>query len=565
MSISPTYCIFNSNGEAIYISDELYDFLKLDKASSYTIFEINPEFSFLKWKEIHQVKTEDFQMLETSYLEGGFNAKNCLVKYLNFENFTIYYIIDDKEVKSKEAVTSYENNDINYDRDSPNPVIYFCENGIVGFKNREAEKYNPNSTNVTDLFLEPDSGPIADCVKGYQDDKEYVIRMIMRTNAGLKEGYSRIFFISSNSLQKRFRLEFHFSEKGTHFDEPLKEAMVELNRLEEVISSNKEIMIEDSIAQFSLDDIVTQSPKYKEVLRQVATVADTSSTVLITGETGTGKEMLCNTLYKLSDRAEEIIIKVNCATIPENLIESILFGHEKGSFTDAKETRIGKFELAHKGTIFLDEIGEMPYEMQAKLLRVLQEGEIERLGNPNPIKVDVRIIAATNRNLKKLIKEKKFREDLYYRLNVFPIFNLPLRERKEDIPLLTNHFIIKANKKTGREVKRIREQDIKLLEQYEFPGNVRELENIIERSVISSYGEVLLLNTFKGSPSKKKHAEFEFLTLEEAERNHIIKALKYTNGKVSGTNSASELLKLNSKTLTSRIKKLNINPRKFMN
>ena len=570
LAISPLLCILNGKGEIIEMSEEFGAFLKLDKGRVNNIFDINPEMSFLSWSKMHKEKTNKFIELDSSCLVARNEVRKCKVLYLNIFESTLYFIIIkdlerppivDAKVDKIDLKTDHT---FNYDDYAPNLVLYFDTDGHIQYSNRLASELKIQFDNISELFLESEIGPIMETVSTLEHDKEHLVRMIMRTNLGMKDGYSRISSFHENAPERRYRIEFLLAENIGLFDETLKEAMVELDRLSDEISSKNEIIIQDSISEFSFDDIITRSPRYKAVLRQVAIVADTLSTVLITGETGTGKEMLCNTLYKLSDRSSEIIVKINCATIPSNLIESILFGHEKGAFTDAGEKKIGKFELAHKGTIFLDEIGEMPYEMQAKLLRVLQEGEIERIGNPVPIKVDVRVIAATNRNLEQLIKEKKFREDLYYRLNVFPIYNIPLRERKEDIPLLVQHFIKKANKKTGRHVNRIKEIDMKLMIKHNYPGNVRELENIVERSVISSEGEFLELRTFLPSGSDRIADVSNFLPLEEAEKSHIVEALKLCNGKVTGISSAAELLQINGKTLVSKIKKIGINPKKYV-
>jgi len=262
-------------------------------------------------------------------------------------------------------------------------------------------------------------------------------------------------------------------------------------------------------------------------------------------------------IYYRLEYLEQLIVKVNCASIPKELIESILFGHEKGAFTGADSKKIGKFELADKGTIFLDEIGELPLDLQPKLLRVLQEGEIERVGNPEPIKVDVRVIAATNRDLHAEAKKGNFRQDLYYRLNIFPIFNIPLRERSDDIPLLIEHFLKKSNNRSGRKVSHIRTRDISLLEKYTYPGNVRELENIIHRAVILSEDETANFDFLTSSNSNNEN-DSGFLSLEDQIRKHIIEALDIVKGKITGKGSASEILGINGKTLASKIKKLDI-------
>jgi PAS domain S-box-containing protein len=314
-----------------------------------------------------------------------------------------------------------------------------------------------------------------------------------------------------------------------------------------------------------LSSIITNSDKYLRVLTQVRRVAETQATVLITGETGTGKELLAKAVHELSERSNEPLIKVNAAVIPENLFESELFGHEKGAFTGAVQSREGRFEAADGGTIFLDEIGEMPVDLQAKLLRVLQEGEFERVGGSKTIKVNVRVVAATNRNLEEMVGEGKFREDLYYRLNVFPVHNLPLRERKEDIPLLIDFFLKKYARKVGKNVKEVPKASLNELMKYEFPGNVRELENMVERALILSSTEYLNLDTIlKSGIMKKKKRSGKFQTLDEMQRTYIIKAIKRCNGRISGKDGAAIILGLNDKTLYSRIKKLGIKKTEYL-
>ncbi len=341
-------------------------------------------------------------------------------------------------------------------------------------------------------------------------------------------------------------------------EEALQAAIRRIESLNEELKLEKKILQDEIELEYSFNNIISKDPNYKRVLKQVEQVSDTSSTVLITGETGTGKELLAQSIHQLGDRSERSIIKVNCGAIPSNLIESELFGHEKGAFTGAHQQKKGKFELAHKGTLFLDEIGEMPIELQPKLLRVLQEGEFQRVGGTQTIKVDVRVIAATNRNLEKLARKGEFREDLYYRLNVFPIHNIPLRERPEDIPLLIKYFVEKICKKLGKKVMEVPERMIKKLLQYPFPGNVRELENIIERAVIITEGKTLNLHASLKKRTFKKLNNKVFLSMEDMQKKHILKALKLSHGKVSGRGGAAELLKMNDKTLISRMKKLGI-------
>ncbi|MEM6317018.1 MAG: sigma 54-interacting transcriptional regulator, partial [Bacteroidota bacterium] len=295
-----------------------------------------------------------------------------------------------------------------------------------------------------------------------------------------------------------------------------------------------------------------------KVLKSIEQVADTSATVLVTGESGTGKELIARALHQLSRRSKRPMIKVNCAALPANLIESELFGHEKGAFTGALTKKIGKFELADSGTLFLDEIGEMPIELQSKLLRAIQEGEIERVGGHQSISVDVRIIAATNRHLPKEIEAGTFREDLYYRLNVFPIHSIPLRKRKEDIPLLLQFFCEKLGAKLGRKITDVPQKVIDKLMDYDFPGNVRELENLIERAIITSSRGRLSLGNWFCTPKKKKVKPLELPTLEEIQRQHIIEVLKHTEWRVSGENGAAKILGLRPTTLYSKIERLGI-------
>jgi len=291
------------------------------------------------------------------------------------------------------------------------------------------------------------------------------------------------------------------------------------------------------------------------VFDHLSLVAPSDTSVLILGESGTGKERIATSIHQLSPRKRKPLIRVNCATLPANLIESELFGHEKGSFTGATDKRIGRFEQADGGTIFLDEIGEMPVELQVKLLRVLQEKEIERIGGQSSIKINVRIIAATNRNLEKEVAEGRFRLDLYYRLNVFPLLLPPLRDRKEDIPALVQHFIRQYNQKTGKKITGLSAQALSSLLGYHWPGNIRELEHLIERSVLLTKGslieDIVLLNTGQTAVPPE---EQRIKTIDENERDHIIAVLKKCNGRIWGAGGAAEVLSVPPTTLNSKKK-----------
>lgn len=365
-------------------------------------------------------------------------------------------------------------------------------------------------------------------------------------------------------------IKFDGKEYNCGFVRNITERKEKEDRLEEALALNEELreqlkaeviyLKEEIKSDHDFDHIITKSPKYRKVLNQVRQVAKTDATVLILGETGTGKELLARAVHSVSLRQERPLIKINCAALPPNLIESELFGHERGAFTGAYSKKVGRFELANNGTIFLDEIGELPLDLQAKLLRVLQEGEFERVGGTKTLKVDVRIIAATNRDLKALIGKGTFREDLYYRLNVFPIVNPPLRERKDDVEVLVPYFMKKYSEKTGKHFKNIAQSLLESLRNYDFPGNIRELENIIERAVILSKGRTLMLPYGmlpKGSRNNNGQ-EDRFKTFEEIQKEHILAALARTNWRVSGPYGAAKLLGLKAKTLESKMKKLEI-------
>jgi len=337
----------------------------------------------------------------------------------------------------------------------------------------------------------------------------------------------------------------------------LRKALDEVKRLKNQLEAENTYLQEEINLEHNFENIITQNKKYKKILASIEQVATTNATVLILGESGTGKELLARAVHNLSNRVLRPLVKINCAAIPATLIESELFGHEKGAFTGAIAQKIGRFELADGGTIFLDEIGEMPLELQPKLLRVLQEGEFERLGNPKTTTVDVRVIAATNKDLEAAVATNEFREDLFYRLNVFPITSIPLRDRKDDIPPLVHHFYHKYVAQFGKEIGVVPKRVMDALMEYHWPGNIRELENIIERAVIISKGKKLNLGDFSprkiGIPQKD-----EISSLNENERSHIIKALDYTNWRISGDFGAAKLLRIKRTTLNARMKKFNI-------
>jgi formate hydrogenlyase transcriptional activator len=339
-------------------------------------------------------------------------------------------------------------------------------------------------------------------------------------------------------------------------EEGLRQATAEIRDLKDRLHRENLYLREEIKLEHYHGEMVGNSEAIRRVLKQAEQVGPTDSTVLLLGETGTGKELLASSLHDLSRRRARPMVKVNCAALPASLVESELFGREKGAYTGALTREIGRFELANESTIFLDEIGELPLELQAKLLRVLQEGEFERLGSPRTHRANVRVIAATSRDLRAAVKEGRFREDLFYRLSVFPIQVPPLRDRKEDIPALVWHFIRELGSRMGRNIESVRSSTMEGLQRYSWPGNIRELRNIIERSLIIFPGEVFQAEMPIGDESV--HSQNVSSTLHEVEREHILTILNGTRWRIRGRNGAAEILGLKPSTLESRMKKLNI-------
>ena len=333
-------------------------------------------------------------------------------------------------------------------------------------------------------------------------------------------------------------------------------ALSEIQKLKEQLEAERAYLQEEIKLQYNHENIVGGSNEINYVFYKVEQIAPSDTTVLILGETGTGKELVARAIHGLSLRRHRALIKINCATLPSNLIESELFGHEKGAYTGAHDTQLGRFEVANGATLFLDEIGELPLDLQPKLLRVIEDGEFERLGSSQTTKIDVRIIAATNRNLEEEVGRGRFREDLWYRLNVFPITLPPLRDRVDDIPLLVDFYVKNISKRMGKSIESIPRTVMDTLQDYHWPGNVRELENVLERAVINSSGPKLHLV----DELKKPHKDLTTAqkTLDEVERDYIVHVLEQTHWRVSGKNGAAEILGLDRSTLRARMRKLGI-------
>jgi len=345
-----------------------------------------------------------------------------------------------------------------------------------------------------------------------------------------------------------------YERKQTEIE--LKEACTEIKQLQRQLQAESAYLQDEIKLEHNFENIIGQSEELKYVLHRVEMVAPQDSTVILLGETGTGKELIARALHQLSPRSKRPLVKVNCAALPAELIESELFGREKGAFTGATATQVGRFELANQSTLFLDEIGELPLELQAKLLRVLESGEFERLGSPRALHSDARIITATNRDLEDEVRKKRFREDLWYRLKIFPITIPPLRYRIEDIPLLVDHFVQFFSRKMGKKTAslKITKSSMQALQSYPWPGNVRELKHVVESALITSEKNRLhfdLPETASGATRKLK-------TFEEMEREYILRVLKATNWKIKGKDSTSTILGLPPSTLRHRIKKLGL-------
>ena len=428
-----------------------------------------------------------------------------------------------------------------------------CEILIGGndfFQPSDVKKYFPGENSIEGYvgvpIFSPSTGEVLGHIAAFHDEP-----MTAEQN---QISILKIFAARAGAELERMEAHRKLEKVNVELQVKIKEVEQLKNQLQ---AENKYLQEEIKLNQ-NFEDIISISKKFQKVLHQIEQVAETDATALILGESGTGKELIARAIHNISNRRRKPLVKINCAALPANLIESELFGHERGAFTGAMERKIGRFELADGGTIFLDEIGELPVELQAKLLRVLQDGEFERLGSTKTMKVDVRVIAATNRNLELAIEKREFREDLYYRLNVFPIICPPLRDRKEDIPFLVKHFCQKYEVRMGKKVTTIPSKVMDALTAYNWPGNIRELENIIERAIILSRNGTIEYGDWMPMAKELASAKSRLLRLDDVEKEHIIEVLKQTKWKVSGEGGAAKILGLNPTTLEARMKKLGI-------
>ena len=464
------------------------------------------------------------QCLSAYHLQGD-EFKNS--EELETKNYPNYFkkLYDKKIVKINDCANSDFNND---------------------YKNSYLDKFG--ITSMLDVFVKGLKKPFGVlCFEHLDDIREWTPEeeQFATTVAGLV----------SLAIENAERTKIQ--KKLIETNKKLSVANTDLNHLRKELEQQNVYLREQINLVFNYEEMVYSSAAFSQVLTDVEKVAETDATVLLLGESGTGKELIARAIHNISGRSSKPLIKVNCAAIPKELIESELFGHKKGSFTGALNDKEGKFKLADGGTLFLDEIGELPLDMQPKLLRAIQEHEIEPIGSSKVQKVNLRIVAATNRNLDKEVKKKKFREDLYFRLNVFPINIPPLRQRPEDIPILIEHFVDKFCKKYNKKIKYIPQDTRHALYNYDWPGNVRELENLVERAVILTNTETLFVPGFKSS-EKPTPIHSATLSLDDVQRMHIVQTLEQCNWKIDGSQGAAQILDIKPSTLRDRMKKLGI-------
>lgn len=542
-----------------------------------TIFEVNPRLNLLEWKKTWKILSENTSHTLTTDLitqdQKMAPVQWRAIKIKAAEEVSCCLVASPRNPQKKETQSSLPQEKLErlhlsqFTLDISNDIVLWVRpDATIEYVNKAIEAllgYSTKEALQMRIFDIDPSYHEANFKKAWKNLKANK-NNVFETQLKHKDGS-----LISAEVRANF-LEYNGGEYNCAFIRDIREqkrktaelegAMQQIKELSKQLEIENTTLKEEIAEQYNFNNIITRSERYQQILQRVGQVAKTQATVLLIGETGTGKELLARAIHQKSERKNKPMVKVNCAALPKDLVESELFGHEKGAFTSAYQQKKGRFELAHGGTLFLDEIGELPLQLQPKLLRVLQEGVFERVGGTQSIKVDVRIIVATNRQLDKMVENGAFREDLYYRLNVFPIENLPLRKRKEDIPLLVNHFVKKYGKKMGKSIEKVPSQPMKQLMKYEFPGNVRELENLVERAVIVTNGKVLNLDASLTARKKaRKKSKQEFLSLEEVQREHILKALERTNWRITGPKGAGRLLKINDRTLMSRMRKLGIN------
>ncbi|MCJ7580006.1 MAG: sigma 54-interacting transcriptional regulator [Candidatus Aminicenantes bacterium] len=446
--------------------------------------------------------------------------------------------------------------------DTKGTVIQINQKGSSLFGYSYPKKLLDNSVKMNELNLDKDAW---DSFIEDIDTEEVVVNRVLQFYVGHQNIHLEISLKSIKDKKKNtvgYRGTFHDVTDSVRLEEE-RLNKVKAESLKNRYFQETQILKDELKSKYPFEEMIGSSRAIQDVKKAIQLVASTETTVLIKGETGTGKELVARYIHELSARKDRILVKVNCAALSEGLIASELFGHEKGAFTGAIQKRIGRFEYADKATIFLDEIGDLPLETQAMLLRAVQDGEFERVGSSKTIKIDVRLLAATNRDLSLLVEEKKFRQDLFFRLNVFPIDVPPLRERREDIPLLSAYFLEQYGRKQGKKIDRVKEETMQIFLDYSWPGNVRELQNIIEHGLVISKKGIFEIPEayFRHVPAGGKGSKL--IPMDEYEKHYIIKVLRFTQGTLYGDNGAASILGMKPSTLQSRMKKLDIDRKQF--
>jgi len=569
-----SYLALSELPEAVFWFDEKARFMEVNNAAcvhwgytreeflKMTIFDVNPNMNPELWETHWKNKIADSSTFESTHRkkDGTIFPVDITDNFVEL-NGKIYSCAIIRDISAQKAADRTARlSDFTVQR-AGDAIFWVTPEGLIENANQEAQKrYGYSAEELSNMSVLKISNMTKEIFANVwvrlRAEKQVVVETVHLTKTGEKIDVE----ISANYIEFEEK-EYSCSiardiTERKRKEAALRGALEEIRELRVKLEAENNYLHEEIEIQNNFGEIVTGSAKFKKVLKKIEQVADTASTVLITGESGTGKELLARAVHQLSRRSERPLIKVNCAALPANLIESELFGHEKGAFTGALHKKLGKFELADGGTLFLDEIGEMPIDLQSKLLRAIQEGEIERLGSESSMQVDVRLIAATNRDLPKEIEDGNFREDLYYRLNVFPVNSIPLRKRKEDIPILARYFCEKLGTKLGRKITDVPQKVIDKLMSYDFPGNIRELENLIERGIITSRGGKLNLSDF--NPKQKRIQPKSFQHLEEVQKQYITEVLQHTEWRVSGAKGAALILGIPATTLYSKMDRLGI-------
>lgn len=528
-----------------------------------SVFDVNPHMKPEMWEEHWKRKQLDPSSFEAVHQkkDGTVFPVDVTDNFIEYEGkvYCCAIIRDISERKKQNRIARLSRFTLESFGEA---VFWIASNGTIHSANQHAiRRYGYSSdefkhVSVWSLYQDMDQARFQKFWRELKSKKSVISESVHLTKDGKKIDVE----VSANYIQFEDE-EFSASVVRDITDRKRREAAMrgaftEIKELKVKLEAENNYLYEEIELKSNIADIITADIGYKQLLSEVEKVANTDTTVLISGESGSGKEILASMIHQLSPRSESPLIKIDCGSLPQGMIESELFGHMKGSFIGAITDKLGKFQIADGGTIFLDEIGEMPFEMQSKLLQIIEEGLFQVLGSTIAVQVDVRFIASTSDDLLKLIEDGKFREDLYFRLNVFPISTIPLRERKEDIPLLVRYFSTKIGDRIGKKITDIPNKIINQFMEYDFPGNVRELQNLVERGVITSVNGKL--SPVDISPKKKVDKSKTFTSLKDQERSYIIDVLKHTNWKVSGEGGAAKILDVRPTTLFSKMERLHI-------